>query len=162
LTASDVHVSRETSCEWRSFTDSSAAQWLPLGGAAATHQTRSSPAVMNGATHPGFPWRFGRAPAVTSCRAQEGHPISTITQLAPAAKCKWSSPRMSKDKKRDPVSRETGSLGHYSRGSLTGGSRREDVHDAVQIFNTRKFNAHASLSCTQGDLDVRVKPVGQR
>jgi hypothetical protein len=52
-----------------------------------------------------------------------------------------------------PISTEPG---------LTFASRAQYVHDAVQVFNAGEFNAHTSLTGTEGDLDVRVQPVGER
>jgi hypothetical protein len=35
----------------------------------------------------------------------------------------------------------------------------QDLHNAVEVFDAREFDAHFSLTDAKGDLDVSIKPV---
>ena len=51
--------------------------------------------------------------------------------------------------------------GPFSTNPLVFRPWREDVHDAVEVFNASEFDAHSAFTRSEGDLHVGIEPVRQ-
>jgi len=64
------------------------------------------------------------------------------------------------ENQKGPVSCETGPERCSAWSAIR--TRRQDIHDPVEVLDACELNAHAALPRTQGDLHIRIQTVGER